>query len=181
MGEIIGLLTVHRPRQSKYAPSLDENLRLLSLVANLVGQPLFLSRHTAESPAAPEKPEARRIVGESAILKSALAQARRIAPTNLTVLLRGQSGSGKELFAQFIHDLSSRREKPFIKVNCAALPEGVLHRAHSPARAPRKARRYSSPRQSCAGAFQRGKRSRPDPAPQFVGAAVQMRFSRQCP
>ena len=127
-GKIIGLLTVHRPRQSKYARSLDENLRLLSLVANLLGPSLFACRRPAPDPnrKAPEKPEARKIVGESAVLKSALAQARRVAPTNLSVLLRGESGSGKELFAQLIHDLSPRREKPFIKVNCAALPEGVL-------------------------------------------------------
>jgi Nif-specific regulatory protein len=128
-GKIIGLLTVHRPRQSRYARRLDENLRLLSLVANLIGPSLFASRHPAPEAnrgKAPEKPEARKIVGESAVLKSALAQARRVAPTNLSVLLRGESGSGKELFAQLIHDLSPRREKPFIKVNCAALPEGVL-------------------------------------------------------
>ena len=104
-------------------------MRLLGLVANLIGPSLFASRcpaPDAKSGKAPEKPEARKIVGESAVLKSALAQARRVAPTNLSVLLRGESGSGKELFAQLIHEFSPRREKPFIKVNCAALPEGVL-------------------------------------------------------
>ena len=99
-------------------------MRLLSLVANLIGPSLFASRRPV--PDAPQKPEAGKIVGESAVLKSALAQARRVAPTNLSVLLRGESGSGKELFAQLIHEFSPRREKPFIKVNCAALPEGVL-------------------------------------------------------
>jgi len=51
------------------------------------------------------------------------------APTRATVLLQGESGTGKELFARAIHDASDRRDKPFIKLNCAAMPEGLIESA----------------------------------------------------
>jgi transcriptional regulator with PAS, ATPase and Fis domain len=52
-----------------------------------------------------------------------------VAPTRATVLLQGESGTGKELFARAIHDQSDRRDKPFIKLNCAAMPEGLVESA----------------------------------------------------
>jgi len=67
-----------------------------------------------------------RIVGESQAMKDATQQVQRVAPTNSTVLLLGQSGTGKELFARAIHHLSSRREQPFVALNCAAIPEGLV-------------------------------------------------------
>lgn len=66
------------------------------------------------------------IVGESAALKEVLEFAQIVARSNSPVLLRGESGTGKEFFAKLIHDSSSRREKPFVKLNCAALSAGVL-------------------------------------------------------
>ena len=66
------------------------------------------------------------IIGESAALKRALAQVELVAPANTTVLLLGDTGTGKELFARAIHDLSPRRERTFVKVNCAAIPSGLL-------------------------------------------------------
>jgi two-component system response regulator HydG len=66
------------------------------------------------------------LVGESAPMQ-ALAQAvRRIAATEATALIEGESGTGKELVARALHDLSPRREGPFVSVNCAAFPEGLL-------------------------------------------------------
>ncbi|WP_027681596.1 nif-specific transcriptional activator NifA [Rhizobium leguminosarum] len=66
------------------------------------------------------------IVGESAALKEVIEIAEVVARSNSPVLLRGESGTGKEMFAKLIHVCSSRREKPFVKLNCAALSTGVL-------------------------------------------------------
>jgi Nif-specific regulatory protein len=124
-GEVIGLLAA----EAEQAEAQDENLLLLGLVANLIGPSLDFARRApaaGPAPAVGEPPDPRKIIGDSAALKAALEQTRRVAATNLTVLLRGESGAGKELFAQAIHDSSPRRGKPFIKVNCAALPESIL-------------------------------------------------------
>ncbi len=67
-----------------------------------------------------------RIVGEHASLKAISQQVQRVAATDSTVLLLGESGTGKELFARAIHHLSARREQPFIAINCAAIPEGLV-------------------------------------------------------
>jgi two-component system NtrC family response regulator len=66
------------------------------------------------------------MVGESAALQSVFDVVKRAAPTKATVLLLGESGTGKELVAQAIHQESPRKDKPFIKVNCAALSESLL-------------------------------------------------------
>ena len=66
------------------------------------------------------------IVGKSAALKRVLEQVAIVAPTDSTVLLRGETGTGKELIARAIHMLSFRREHPFVRVNCAAIPSGLL-------------------------------------------------------
>src|SRR5262249_17397563 len=70
--------------------------------------------------------EFREIVGESPALKSALNLVSIVAPTDSSVLILGETGTGKELFARAIHRLSSRSEKPFVKLNCAAIPLGLL-------------------------------------------------------
>jgi len=66
------------------------------------------------------------VVAESPLMVQAVEQARQVASTPVTVLLRGESGTGKELFAHAIHNASSRRHKPFVRVNCAALPKTLL-------------------------------------------------------
>jgi len=66
------------------------------------------------------------IIGESAALRKALGQVELAAPANTTVLLHGETGTGKELFARAIHNLSPRRDRTFVKVNCAAIPAGLL-------------------------------------------------------
>jgi formate hydrogenlyase transcriptional activator len=66
------------------------------------------------------------IVGSSPLLQHTLRQARMVAPTDSTVLISGETGTGKELFARLIHDVSRRLGGPFVRVNCAAIPEGLL-------------------------------------------------------
>jgi formate hydrogenlyase transcriptional activator len=66
------------------------------------------------------------IVGESPKLRSVLKQVETVAPTDSTVLITGETGTGKELIARAIHNLSPRRERTFVKVNCAAIPTGLL-------------------------------------------------------
>jgi len=68
----------------------------------------------------------RQILGESPALKRVLETIRAVAPTRASVLLQGESGTGKELLARAIHDLSDRRDGPFVSVNCAALPESLV-------------------------------------------------------
>jgi DNA-binding NtrC family response regulator len=73
-----------------------------------------------------ERDAATEIVGEGPALRAAVDLARRVAPTRSTVLLTGETGTGKEVLAGLIHRLSPRRERPLVKVNCAALPETLL-------------------------------------------------------
>ena len=71
----------------------------------------------------------RTIIGDSPQIRRLLQTVTTAAPTRATVLLQGESGTGKELFARALHDASDRRDGPFIKLNCAALPEGLVESA----------------------------------------------------
>jgi DNA-binding NtrC family response regulator len=71
----------------------------------------------------------RAIIGESAALQGVLDMVAQVAPTKATVLLEGESGTGKELLARAIHEQSPRAENPFITLNCAAMPEGLVESA----------------------------------------------------
>jgi formate hydrogenlyase transcriptional activator len=78
-------------------------------------------RETAERETA-----AHGIIGSSPLLASVMKQIAVVAPTDSTVLIQGETGTGKELAAQAIHDQSSRRNGPFVKLNCAAIPAGLI-------------------------------------------------------
>ncbi len=143
-GRVIGTLTIDADVRTHAEFGFDEDVRFLTMVANLVGQTVRLQRLIARDrerlmqdrrrlereleESALDRAELQRggIVGESVALRSVLDKVRVVAKSNSTVLLRGESGTGKELFARALHDLSTRKDKPFIKVNCAALPESVL-------------------------------------------------------
>jgi formate hydrogenlyase transcriptional activator len=66
------------------------------------------------------------IVGDSPALRAALQLVSIVAPTDSTVLILGETGTGKELIARALHDLGSRRDRSFVKLNCAAIPLGLL-------------------------------------------------------
>jgi formate hydrogenlyase transcriptional activator len=66
------------------------------------------------------------LIGSSASLKKVLSNVERVAPTESTVLITGETGTGKELIARAIHNLSPRKDKPLVKVNCAAIPSGLI-------------------------------------------------------
>jgi Nif-specific regulatory protein len=142
-GRVVGTLTIDRQRSSQQH-QFDEEVRLLTMIANMVGQSVRLQTMIARDRerlleeqhrlgkllehAAPEgaAPHPTGLIGESAALQSVLEKLRVVARTNTAVLLRGESGTGKELCARALHDLSPRSGKPFVAVNCAALPEAVL-------------------------------------------------------
>jgi formate hydrogenlyase transcriptional activator len=66
------------------------------------------------------------IIGDSAVLRGVLQEVETVAPTGSTVLIRGETGTGKELIARAVHDLSPRQGRTFVKLNCAAIPTGLL-------------------------------------------------------
>lgn len=112
-------------------------LDLLQVVVTLVSQLLYTKKRLAREalPAAvPARPRQSvrscrstyGILGQSAALKKAMDKARRAAACGAPVMLTGESGSGKERFARMIHLASDRQEKPFVGLNCAALPENLL-------------------------------------------------------
>lgn len=67
-----------------------------------------------------------RLIGESPLLLRAVELAARVAPTDVPVLILGENGTGKEIFAHIIHQLSRRRDRPFLAINCGAIPEGTM-------------------------------------------------------
>jgi DNA-binding NtrC family response regulator len=73
-----------------------------------------------------QEPPAPELVGQGQVLRGVFDRARKVAATNSSVLLTGESGSGKEVIANLIHRLSPRHDRPMIRINCAALPETLL-------------------------------------------------------
>jgi PAS domain S-box-containing protein len=103
------VLTIAPFRWTTFVQDLTEREQAEAVEGELGGEPHF-----------------EEIVGKSAALKRVLGQAEVVAPTDVTVLLLGETGTGKELVAEAIHRLSGRRKRPFITLNCAAIPTGLL-------------------------------------------------------
>jgi formate hydrogenlyase transcriptional activator len=137
-GRLLGTLTVASRREAAFSP---EDVDLLTQVAGQISiavENALAYRQIAElkDKLTEEKlyleDEIRtefnfeEIIGESAVLKRILKQVETVAPTDSTVLIQGETGTGKELIARAIHNLSKRRERTFIKMNCAAIPTGLL-------------------------------------------------------
>jgi Nif-specific regulatory protein len=133
---IYGTLSVDRLFSEDIA--FDEDVRLLSIVASMIAQGLKIQQMVqdekkqllSENVTLKEKLKDRyslyNIVGTSNKMTEVFQMIERIASTDVTVLIRGESGTGKELIANAIHFNSPRAAKPFLKLNCAALPEPLI-------------------------------------------------------
>ncbi len=128
-GEVLGVVEVLNKRSGQ--PFAPAELEVLQIFANLAAAGIRnAQRHAALKRENLGLREASRasdpIVGSSAALREVLRLCERVGPAQATVLILGETGTGKELTARRIHALSPRSEKPFIAVNCAALPESLL-------------------------------------------------------
>ncbi len=142
--KVIGTLTLDRVWNGRTTHGLDEDVRFLAMIANLVGQTVRLhdvvgrdrerlmteqrrlEKELSETVKVDRDPHLDGVIGNSAAIRAVIDKIQIVARSNSTVLLRGESGTGKELFARATHDLSPRKKAPFVKLNCAALPESML-------------------------------------------------------
>ncbi|HAW5359818.1 TPA: sigma-54-dependent transcriptional regulator [Escherichia coli] len=109
----------------------DKSELIIGQLHNIQGRQLFLmafhQSHTSFSVAnAPDEPHIEQLVGECRVMRQVKRLISRIAPSPSSVMVVGESGTGKEVVARAIHKLSGRRNKPFIAINCAAIPEQLL-------------------------------------------------------
>jgi Nif-specific regulatory protein len=142
-GKPFGCLAIARVWRQNTQVSIGEDIRFLTMVANLLAQTVRLRERMSATPGeappalsdvARADPPAERqlayrldnVIGASRPMQQVFAQVHLVAPTKSTIVLRGESGTGKEVIARALHDLSTRSGGPFIKVNCAALPDTLL-------------------------------------------------------
>ncbi|HMD07284.1 MAG TPA: sigma 54-interacting transcriptional regulator [Candidatus Acidoferrum sp.] len=137
-GRPLGLITMGSRRQNNFG---QEDLDLLSQISNQIALAVDNAIAYGRVTEARDRLEEERlyleseirseynfadIVGKSAALRKVLDQVAIVAPTQSTVLLHGETGTGKELFARAIHNISPRRERTFVRLNCAAIPSGLV-------------------------------------------------------
>jgi Nif-specific regulatory protein len=134
--EVVGALSADRLHED--SGDLEDDLRLLSIISSMVAQAVRLRQSALEERQRLEEENLRlreelkdrfrpsNIIGNSKVMQEVYNQIAQVAPSNATVLIMGESGVGKELVAQAIHYSSPRAAKPFVRVNCAALPETLL-------------------------------------------------------
>jgi Nif-specific regulatory protein len=132
----IGALSIGYPY--KQNRNYEDSVQLLTIVTSMISQGLRLGQLVEQERAQlqdenallkrelQQKYDFRNIVGTSKEMRDVYEQVAQVAHTNTTVLIRGESGTGKELVAHAIHYNSPRSSKPFVKVNCAALPESLI-------------------------------------------------------
>ena len=134
--ETIGAFSVDRSAADD--DELQDNVRLISIIASLIAQAVRIRQSAMEEKRALQAENSRlqeelkerfrpaNIIGNSRAMQDVFDMIARVSRSDATVLIRGESGTGKELVAHAIHYNSHRADKPFIKVNCAALPETVI-------------------------------------------------------
>jgi Nif-specific regulatory protein len=142
-GKPFGCLAIARVWRQSTQLNIGDDIRFLTMVANLLAQTVRLherksaTAHDVEgelsdmaqvglSAEGQTTYRLDNVIGASRPMQQVFAQVHLVAPTKSTIVLRGESGTGKEVVARAIHDLSSRSDCPFIKVNCAALPDTLL-------------------------------------------------------
>ncbi len=136
-GQTLGALSVDR-QHTDGGSSFDEDLRLLTIVSGLIAQTVkriqaanaerdsLLQENLQLKAQLEEKYSIGNIIGRSSRMQEVFDMVRRVAGSQATVLLRGESGTGKSMIAKAIHYNSNRRKGPFITVNCSALPETLI-------------------------------------------------------
>ena len=132
--EVIGTLSIDRPVNE--SADLEKDAAILEIVAGITADAAAecLELHEERNSLLEENRKLRsllsgnpgKLVGNSREMQQIYQQVRQVAPSDATVLIRGASGTGKELLARAIVELSGRRDKPFIALNCAALPENLV-------------------------------------------------------
>ncbi len=134
--EVMGALSADRLFSTNV--SFEEDLRLLSVIASMIAQGVHLRQAVAEERQRLIEENARlqdelkerfrpdNIIGNSPVMQAVFDQVAQVAKSSSTVLIHGESGVGKELIAHAIHHNSRRAGKPYVKINCAALPETIL-------------------------------------------------------
>lgn len=134
--EVVGTLSAER-RIDDIGESLQADARILQIISSMVALAVRLRLQAREERRQLEEENVRlhiklkdrrpaRLVGDDKRMREVYAQVAQVAASATTVLIRGESGTGKELVAEAIHESSDRKGKPFVKVNCAALPESIL-------------------------------------------------------
>lgn len=132
--QVIGTLSIDRPVDRN--TDLGRDQKLLEIVGNIVGDALAASLQAREERAAlmAENEKLRQLlttnpgelIGNCRPMLQVYEQIRQVAPSDATVLIRGSSGTGKELVARAVVNLSGRKDKPLVTLNCAAMPENLL-------------------------------------------------------
>jgi Nif-specific regulatory protein len=133
--ETIGALSVER--SNGHEISFDEDIRVLSVLASLIAHVVRLRQFAEEEEALvaenqrlhrelADRYQPANIIGKSREMAPVYEMIDQVAKSDATVLIRGESGTGKELIAQAVHYGSKRTAGPFVRVNCAALPEGLI-------------------------------------------------------
>ena len=109
-----------------YLTKGDDNDRILPLVSKAIDKAQLQSRVIALEKRVGQKYSFDLITGSSTAIKTAITMAKKVAVTDATVLLLGETGTGKEVFAQSIHQESKRKQKPFVAINCSAFSRDIL-------------------------------------------------------
>lgn len=135
--EVLGTLSIHRLQNDNF--SILQDQKTLSIIGTLIAQAVKVRQDKLEEVEKLKKENDKlsselkelyykpsNIIGNAGKMREVYKLIRTVAPTNATVFIRGESGVGKELIAEAIHNASTRTSMPFIKVNCSALPENLI-------------------------------------------------------